>query len=254
MNPSPTIRARLRASAIHACISLALVSVVAAPVFGLWYPSPFRELTGGGRLFAIVAVVDLVLGPLLTLIIFDTRKSRQELTRDLSIIGLLQCSALAFGGYTTAMARPVYAVFEVDLIRVVTANQVIKDRLPQAAPELRALSWSGPQLIGVAKPVEANQQFETMMLGAQGTHLAWLPNYWVSYEQVRTQALLKAAPLAALKLRNTEQTRLLAAALKSAGLAANKARWLPLVSSRASWIALLNEQGDWVASAEVDSF
>jgi hypothetical protein len=131
---------------------------------------------------------------------------------------------------------------------------VIEEQLPKAQPEFRSLPWTGPKLIGVVKPTDATQQFETMMLGAQGTHLASLPAYWVGYEKLRADALRRSAPLGSLKLRDAQQRQTLEAALQAAKLNAQTTRWLPLVSSRASWVALLNERGDWVASAGIDSF
>jgi hypothetical protein len=248
-NPS-----RWRAAAIHAVISAMLVTAVAALVFLLWYPSPLLELCGGGRLFGIVAGVDLVLGPLLTLVVFSPKKSRSELTRDLGVIGLLQCAALAYGAHTMAAARPVHVAFEVDLLRVVTANEVIEARLPQAPSGLRTLPWTGPQTIGVLKPTEAAAQFESMMLGTQGVHLAQLPSYWVPYERVVDQVQQRAQPLAALNTRDAEGKKVLAQALAKAGLNEQTARWLPLVSARASWVALIDPQGRWVGSAAIDSF
>jgi len=54
------------------------------------------------------------LGPLLTLAVFDPKK--KELKRDLSIILLIQLSALFYGIYTVSVARPAYIVFAVDAI------------------------------------------------------------------------------------------------------------------------------------------
>jgi len=62
----------------------------------------------------LVLIVDVCLGPLLTLAVFDPKK--KELKRDLSIILLIQLSALFYGIYTVSVARPAYIVFAVDAI------------------------------------------------------------------------------------------------------------------------------------------
>jgi hypothetical protein len=254
MQPSSALTARIRAAVIHAAISTACVSAMAALVFLLWYPGALSELSGSGRLFWIIAGVDLALGPLLTAVVFNVQKKRAELALDVGCIAALQVLALAYGVWVMAAARPVHVVFEVDLFRVVTVNEVIEARLPQAPGGLRTLPWTGPQTIGVLKPTEAAAQFESMMLGTQGVHLAQLPSYWVPYERVVDQVQQRAQPLAALNTRDAEGKKVLAQALAKAGLNEQTARWLPLVSARASWVALIDPQGRWVGSAAIDSF
>lgn len=55
--------------------------------------------------------MNLVLGPLLTLIIFDITKSRSKLIGDVIAIAMLQFSALAWGVSTIHDQRPVAVVF-----------------------------------------------------------------------------------------------------------------------------------------------
>jgi hypothetical protein len=251
-NSQPRL-ARLKAAAWHLAVSAAVVSAVAALVFLLWYPGAYRDLAGGGRLFFLIASVDLVMGPLLTLAVFNVRKSRRELTLDIGAIAVMQALALAYGLWTMVVARPVYTVFEADLFRVVAANEVHVQALPQAPVSMRKLPLMGPQVIGVLKPTETNALFEAMLAGAQGTHLASLPPYWVPYEQLRPEALRRSKSLDVLKPRDAAETQALAQAVQATGLPAQRLRWLPLVSARASWVALLDEQGQVVGQAAVDA-
>ena len=103
----PIWKSRLRASAIHLAISLSIATLAALLVFGWWYPYPYRELSGGRELFTLVVAVDVVLGPLITLVIFNTTKTRRHLAMDFTVIGLLQVAALAYGLWTVFVARPV---------------------------------------------------------------------------------------------------------------------------------------------------
>jgi hypothetical protein len=54
-------------------------------VFGIWYPSPWRQLLGVAGVFGLVVGVDLVCGPLLTLVLASPKKSRKERWVDLSL-------------------------------------------------------------------------------------------------------------------------------------------------------------------------
>ena len=102
---------RLRASAIHLAISLGIAALAALLVFALWYPYPYREISGGRALFLILVSVDVIIGPLITLAVFNRAKPAKELRRDLASGGLIQLAALAYGLWTMFLARPVRRVF-----------------------------------------------------------------------------------------------------------------------------------------------
>src|SRR4051812_33844000 len=94
--PMSAIGQRLRAAAIHLAISAALAGLAALVVFVFWYPYPYRVLSGGRELFTLLISVDVIIGPLITLAVFNVTKPREELRRDLAIVGLLQLAALTY--------------------------------------------------------------------------------------------------------------------------------------------------------------
>lgn len=119
--------ARLKAACIHFGISLLVALAAALLVFLVWYPYPYREISGGRELFMMVVAVDVVMGPLMTLTIFNLKKPMKERCRDLAIIGLLQLAALAYGLWTVSVARPVHLGYEIDRFRVVHAMTCLKN-------------------------------------------------------------------------------------------------------------------------------
>jgi hypothetical protein len=254
MKFSAHLRARLLATGWHLVISACVVATVAALIFGVWYPGSLLDLAGGAKLFLLIASVDIALGPLLTLAVYNNKKPRNELVRDIAVIGTLQLCALGYGLWTMAVARPAYVVFEVDLFRVVAANSVEPQQLAKAPAALQVTPWLGPITLGVTKPAGPRASFDSTVLAVQGVHLAMQPEYWVPFEAVRADVLRRSRPLAELRRKTVADETNLSNALTKARISAATTRWLPLVSSRASWVALLNERGDWVASAEIDSF
>jgi len=246
--------ARLRATAVHLVASAAVVTLAGLLVFLVWYPGPYRELAGGTRLFGLIAAVDLALGPLLTLAVFDIRKSRRQLAADIGVIALLQLIGLAYGVWTMAAARPAYLVFEVDLFRVVTAYEIPAEFLAQAPTGLQALPWGGPKVIGVTQPQNPDQSFEATARAMQGQPLAALANFWVPYDNVRKQAMAKSRPISDLRTADIAVRAALNNALDTVGITAQQARWLPVVSRRATWTVLLNPAGDPVAYLPVDPY
>ena len=170
---------RLRASAIHLAISLSIATLAAWLVFGWWYPYPYRELSGGRELFTLVVAVDVVLGPLITLVIFNAAKTRRHLLMDFSVIGLLQVAALAYGLWTVFVARPVHLVFEYNRMAVVHAVDIEPSLLSQAPPDLQTLPWRGPTLLSL-RPLQGGEVIESVLQAVGGIAQAAQPNLWQS--------------------------------------------------------------------------
>lgn len=113
---------RYRASFIHLLISALLVSNVIAIVFWVWYPKPAFEVAGAFSIISLLIGVDLVLGPVLTLIVYKHGKPGLKL--DLSVIAMVQVAALVYGTYILYVERPGYLVFAVDRIEFVSGKQI----------------------------------------------------------------------------------------------------------------------------------
>jgi len=65
---------RFTASLVHLMISLVLVASILALVIFVWYPSPYFGVMGVKTVMLILALVDVTIGPLITLIIFNPKK------------------------------------------------------------------------------------------------------------------------------------------------------------------------------------
>lgn len=245
----------LRWAAGHLVISAVVVALAALLVFGVWYPSPWRQLLGVAGIFGLVVGVDLVCGPLLTLVLASPKKSRRERWVDLSLVGAIQLIALAYGLWSVFGARPVALVFEVDRLTIVGANQVQLHELPEAPQGLRTLPWAGVQLAGVRQPRSAAEQLESIDLSLQGISPAMRPGWWVPYDTARPDAIRKAKPLTELLKARPQQAALLESAAAPSGLPIEALRYLPLTSSKVQdWVALIGPAGDVVGHAPVDGF
>jgi len=100
---------RIKAFLIHLGISAIIFLVLLFFIVFIWYPSPYFSTDGGWQGIKIVAAVDMVLGPLLTLIVFKSGKRGLKL--DLTVIGLLQATALAWGVFIVHDQRTALVVF-----------------------------------------------------------------------------------------------------------------------------------------------
>lgn len=169
---------RLKASAIHLALSLAIAALAGLLVFGIWYPYPFREISGGRELFLLVVTVDVILGPLITLAVFNRKKPWTELRRDLAIVALIQLAALGYGLWTVYVARPVHMVFEIDRFRVVHAIDVPVEMLGKTPPGVNAMPITGPTLLSLRPFRNSNESMEATMAALQGLSLSARPDLW----------------------------------------------------------------------------
>lgn len=246
---------RLRASGFHLGISLAIAGLAALLVFGLWYPYPYREISGGRELFLLVVAVDVILGPLITLAVFNRKKPWTELRRDLAMVGVLQLSALGYGLWTVAVARPVHLAFEVDRFRVVHAIEVPEELLSRAPEGVKAMPWLGPTLLSVRPFRSSAESFDATMAALEGLHLGARPDLWETYAQAAPRVLTAARPVSDLKTRFAASAREIDGVLKQAGRQPESLVYLPMVGRSAFWTVFLDAAtADIVAFMPLDPF
>lgn len=113
---------RFQASRIHLAISATVVGIVLAVVFLAWYPGPTFEIAGARAPVFVLVGVDLVLGPLLTLIVY--KQGKKGLKFDLAFIATVQLVALVYGSHTLFSERPSYLVFAIDRVTLVSAKTI----------------------------------------------------------------------------------------------------------------------------------
>jgi hypothetical protein len=253
-------RGRPRAALIHLGLSLGVAVLAALLVFLVWYPYPYREISGGRDLFLLLVAVDVIMGPILTLTIFNPKKPRRELHRDLAVIGLLQLAALSYGLWTMAVARPVHLVFEIDRFRVVHAIDVPDDLLSQAPANLQNLPFTGPTLLSVREFRDSKESFDATVAALQGIALGARPDLWQSYAKAKPLIAARAQPLTQLKNRFPIRAHEIDAALASSRPTAEAKRgvsigYIPMVGRSSFWTVLIDiETTDIIAFVPIDSF
>ena len=245
---------RALAAFAHLGLSLAVATVAAALVFFVWYPYPYREISGGRELFFLVVAVDVVLGPLLTFAVFNRNKPLKELKLDLAMIIALQLAALAYGLWTVAVARPVHLVFEYDRFRPIHAIEIEESQLAKAQPQLRQLSWTGPSPLGL-RPLVGNEKIDATMAALAGVHLGLQAQYWQAYELCRAEVLKTGKPMAELRQRFAAQSALIDDAVRGARRSDAQLLWVPMVSRKEFWTVLVDAQtAQPLAFLPIDSF
>ena len=138
---------RFVAFLLHLGMSLALIAVVFSIIYLAWFPHALAAASGGLEGLTIVAAVDVVLGPLLTLVIYDIAKSKAHLARDIGVIIFLQLSCLIAGVFVVHEARPLVVVHVFDTFHVL--SQPSFDALDLDSGVLNKFSGDYPKMLYV---------------------------------------------------------------------------------------------------------
>ncbi len=223
-------------------------------VFLVWYPTPYREISGGRDLFLLLVTVDVVLGPLITFAVFNPRKPRPELVRDLGVIVALQLAALAYGLHTVAQARPAVVALEGDRLCVVRAIDLEGADFTNAPVGLRGVSWTGPLVLATRQP-SAEEKFDAIRRGLAGEDLGMRPKFWRPQAE-RSAAFARAAkPLGPLAQRWPQRAGDLERAAVATGRPVEQLGYLPILARRTDWSALVDQRdGSIVGDVDIDGF
>ena len=103
---------KFKAFAVHLGISLVIFIVLLYLILFEWYPFPFFSTDGGLQGMRLVFFIDMVLGPILTFVVFRIGKHRLKF--DLTVIAVMQFLALGWGVWTIRHEHPVAIVFTDD--------------------------------------------------------------------------------------------------------------------------------------------
>jgi hypothetical protein len=239
---------RWSAAGLHFLISIVIAAAVIAVMLFLWYPAPYFQVMGGSGLLMLVVGIDVVLGPLMTLIIFNTKK--KSLKFDLMCVAIVQVMALAYGVSTMFQARPVYTVFNNDRFDVVIAADMNdKERAKVVDAAFKSLSLTGPQMVAMETPSDMNEIRRMLDSGIDSRAFS---QYYVSYDSKAKEAATASKPLTHIQKTNPTNAEKLKAFLTTKALDESKVGFLPLYTRNEDMTVVLDrETGKILAIAPV---
>jgi hypothetical protein len=229
---------RWQASGLNLLVSAVVAAAVLAGMLFAWYPSPLFEAEGGMRLVLILVAVNVVIGPLITLIIY--KPGKWGLKFDLWAIPILQLAALLYGGYVVFQARPVFLVLVKDQFELVSAVDLQAAWLEEARrPEFRTLPVTGPALVAFDMPADDKERqdivFSAIFAGRDAQHY---PKYFVPYLERAHTLLAGAQPIELVRTQAPGTARVIDAYLRSSGRMEADVRYYPM-RTRHDWVAVL---------------
>lgn len=215
---------RYRAAAFHLCISGLVGLAVFSAFWFVWYPSPLFAIMGGLHMYVVMLGVDIVTGPLLTLVVY--RRGKPGLKLDLAVIAMLQIAALCYGVSVLWSGRPVFLAAVGDRFDVIAANEISERDL---ADSRWGLPFWGPQWVATTAPTDANLK-ERIAFGAMGgKDYGNYPQIYAPLDKNMESVIAQAKSIDVLKQFNpvSERPRI-DQWLDAHGLNASSTRFLPL--------------------------
>lgn len=131
---------RQKAFFSHLTVSLVIFAIITYLMYFHMYPQPLFEIDGGWQGFKILILVDIILGPCITLIIFNPKK--EKLLLDVTIIATIQISSLLYGLHAIYTSRPAIVAYADDTIRTIPYSSLedlgvpkkLIDKIPTTTP------------------------------------------------------------------------------------------------------------------------
>ncbi|CAN5879467.1 fimb protein [soil metagenome] len=191
---------RFHASGFHFLTSLSIGLLLLGLFWFVWYPAPMLMAIGGHEIFLLVIGIDIVLGPLLTLIVFKAGKKGMKF--DLMVIAVLQIGAMAYGVSTLLEGRPAYVAALGERFQVVQASELTDANLAKAKT---VLPWWGPQWVGTTMPTNKHDISILSAMSAVGGGAGHLPYLHVPYDTMKATILEHAQDISIIEKNNPAQ-------------------------------------------------
>jgi hypothetical protein len=178
---------RLKAFSLHLLSSATVLTLILVCLYFGWYRWPGWYLTDVTTVVLVMVCVDVVLGPTLTLIIANQKKSRRELARDIGIIVAVQLCALTYGSVSLWNGRPLYYAFSENILQLVQAYDIDANEAKlgrEQNPTLAPHWYSLPRWIWAPLPKDAkiSEQIVTAAITG-GDDVISMPRYFRRWEE-----------------------------------------------------------------------
>jgi hypothetical protein len=225
---------RFYAFLTHLLLSALVAIMTIMMVFFVWYPRPLDIAVGVTEIFLILLAVDIIIGPIMTFVVYQPNKPGLKL--DLTIIVILQLVALSYGISTVFAGRPAFIVFNqdrFDVTRLVDIDAASAKTAEQAGNESAQASWLRPRWVGAVAPADRKRAEEILFSAIDGgADWPQLPELYVPLAQVKDRMLKKAMPLSTLRPLDKEN--------KLANIDEHHVKWLPLRSKIRDMVVLID--------------
>jgi hypothetical protein len=235
---------RLKAFGLHLLGSAIALALILGTLYLGWYHGPGWYLSDVSHVVAVLVLVDVVIGPSLTLVIADVMKPRRELARDIAIIAAVQLAALAYGSSALWNGRPLYYAFSVNCLSLVQAQDIDADALKLARAQGAPLVphwYSLPRWIWAPLPQDPTKSakiVESATLG--GVDVTAMPQYYKPWNDGLPELKTQLKKVDEIGFFSRKERETLKERMRAAGLAVDLPDGIPLTGRKRPMLAVID--------------
>jgi hypothetical protein len=235
---------RLKAFSLHLLSSATVLTSVLGSLYFGWYRWPGWYLTDVTRVIVVMVCVDVVLGPTLTFIIANQKKSRRELARDIGIIVAVQLGALLYGSVQLWNGRPLYYAFSESILQLVQAYDIDANEAKlgrEQNPTLAPHWYSLPRWIWAPLPqdAETHRQIVTAAISG-GDDVISMPRYFKRWEDGLSSLRGQLKKVDDVAYFAKSEKKKLKEKMSAAGMANDQADTIPLTGRGHPLLAVID--------------
>lgn len=196
---------RLKAALIHLGISTAALLLLASITFLIWYPNPHYKYEGVLTILGLITLVDVVLGPMFTFIVF--KQGKPSLKFDLTVIAVIQIAAFMYGGHTIYSQHPEFVTYADGVMFTVPTSAIDEQQIED--DRLQRRFHIGPKLAVSSLPDDP--EVITAFTIAQFTKnktLADSPEFYSSYPPQLSELAGKSLDINKLSENSENKTKI----------------------------------------------
>jgi hypothetical protein len=216
------MRFRLKAFGLHLSGSATALGLLLGTLWFGWYQWPGWYLSSALHIVGIVVMVDLVIGPTMTLVVASPGKRRSALARDIAIIVAVQLIALGYGAYTLWGGRPLYYTFSMDRLEMVQASDLKAQDIAtgrRVNPALAPWWYNRPRWVWAPLPDDPKEAASIVTSAITGgPDIIQMPRYFQPWEAGAAQLRARLVRVEDMKFFNGRQRQLLAKRMSELGL------------------------------------
>ena len=230
---------KIKATSAHLLITIFLSIILICAINHFWFPYGTINFLKGINLFLLVLACDIVLGPLLSFVAYDSKKSRRELILDYTLIVAIQVAAMIYGLYSISQNRLQFLVFTVDRYEIVSAGELSSNDLLK----LENKNWDAGGLLsshvfGVIAPTPTDENYiDAVINGLNGRDIQFSTESYVPLESISSDVKKKIRPID--DFPSDLKNQIIKFIPNS--VSGDDVGWLPLSHERNFWTMLVNK-------------
>jgi hypothetical protein len=235
---------RFKAFGLHILCSACLLALGLGGLYFGWYRWPGWYLAGALKIVLIMAGIDVVLGPLLTLVVANPGKTRRVLARDIGVIVLVQLLAFGYGFTTLWNGRPLYYTYSERFLQMVQASDLEPDQVAlgrKLNPQLAPHWYSLPRWIYAPLPKDEQLSSQIAMAAVTGgDDVIQMPRYYKPWQDALTDMRQNLRIVTKMGELDRHDKRVAAERMKQQGFATDQPSVLPMIGRGKPLVAVLD--------------